>query len=56
MTLDKAIEFMEIRKELVCSYCEDCWSEDAEIALRCMYIIRDIQAYGAEINFDLEGK
>ena len=42
MTLDEAIELAEIRKKLVCSYCEDCWSEDAEIGLRCMYIVRDM--------------
>lgn len=56
MTLDEAIEMTEIRKQLVSSYCEDCWSEDAEIGLRCMYIIRDIRAYGVEINFYLEEK
>lgn len=42
MTLDEAIEMTEIRKQLVSSYCEDCWSEDAEIGLRCMYIVRDM--------------
>lgn len=42
MTLDEAIELTEIRKKMVQAQCEDCWSQDAEIGLQCMYIIRDL--------------
>lgn len=56
MTLEEAIELTEIRKKMVQAQCASCWSEDAEIALRCMYIVRDIWSDGAEINFELEGK
>ena len=42
MTLNEAIELTEIRKKMVQSQCESCWSEDAEIGLQCMYIIRDL--------------
>lgn len=42
MTLSEAIELTEIRKKMVQAQCEGCWSEDAEIGLRCMYIIRDL--------------
>lgn len=42
MTLNEAIELTEIRKKMVQSQCESCWSEDAEIGLQCMYIVRDL--------------
>lgn len=42
MTLDEAIELTEIRKKMVQSQCESCWSEDAEIGLQCMYVVRDL--------------
>ena len=42
MTLNEAIELTEIRKKMVQSQCEDCWSEDAEIGLQCMYVVRDL--------------
>lgn len=42
MTLDEAIELTEIRKKMVQSQCESCWSEDAEIGLQCMYLVRDL--------------
>ena len=42
MTLNEAIELTEIRKRMVQAQCEDCWSEDAEIGLQCMYVVRDL--------------
>ena len=42
MTLDEAIELTEIRKKMVQAQCEDCWSEDAEIGLNCMYIVKEL--------------
>ena len=42
MTLNEAIELTEIRKKMVQSQCESCWSEDAEIGLQCMYLVRNL--------------
>lgn len=50
MTLNEAIELTEIRKKMVQSQCESCWSEDAEIGLQCMYLVRDMM----ELKWELE--
>lgn len=50
MTLNEAIELTEIRKKMVQAQCESCWSEDAEIGLQCMYLVRDMM----ELKWELE--
>lgn len=54
MTLNEAIELTEIRKRMVQSQCESCWSEDAEIGLQCMYLVRDLYDWlGADIDGEI---
>lgn len=45
MKLSEAIELTEIRKKMVKAQCEDCWTDDAEIALQCMYMVRDLYTW-----------
>ena len=54
MILDEAIELTEIRKKMVQAQCSSCWSKDAEIGLRCMYIVRDNWDDGMGIIFESE--
>ena len=54
MTLKEAIELTEIRKKMVQAQCSSCWSEDAEIGLRCMYIVRDNWDDGKDIIMESE--
>ena len=43
MTLDEVIKAWELRKRMLQTTCDTCWSEDAETALQALYYMKEME-------------